>query len=150
VYSCRSCFGSISTDPRDFRYACGIIVDLRRISLVCFGHTVRPTKDILLQTKVTPEQETVIRNAADAQGLSVAAYLRSAAMQSATAPLVHAWVTNYGEQPELWLARAHRPHYVLRQLRVGVAGEKTFAMFSLDNLDRLVAVPAGAVAFGMD
>lgn len=107
-------------------------------------------KDVLLQTRVTAEQEAVIKTAADAQGLTVAAYIRMAAMQFATAALINAWVTSYGESPDLWLARDHRPHFILRRLRSGSGGEQTFTMYVLTNHGQLAPVPATAVAYGID
>jgi hypothetical protein len=106
-------------------------------------------KETVLQTRVTAQQIAVIKTAADAQGLTVAAYIRMAAMQFATAPLINAWVTSYGESPELWLARDLRPHYVLRRLRA-VPGEQTFTMYMLTNHDELVPVPTSAIAYGIE
>jgi hypothetical protein len=109
-----------------------------------------PPKDVLIQARVTAEQYEMIKTAADAQGLAVGAYTRMAAMQFATSPMVNAWVTSYGESPELWLARDIRPHYVLRRLRVGAAGEQAFTIYQLTQFDQLVAVPATAVAYGLE
>jgi hypothetical protein len=109
-----------------------------------------PPKDVLLQTRVTPEQHQLIETAAAEQGLTVAAFIRTTAMQFSKSPLIRAWVTPYGASPEEWLARDLRPHYVLRRVGSGPNGEQTLLMYQFTAHDQLVPVPTSAIAYGME
>lgn len=109
-----------------------------------------PPKDVLLQTRVTLEQHQQIEAAAAEQGLTVAAFLRTTAMQYAKSPLIRAWVTHYGASPQEWLARELRPHYILRRIGSGMNGEQTFVMYQFTAHDQLVPVPTSAIAYGME
>lgn len=105
-------------------------------------------KDVVVQTRVTAAQYKTIEAAASEQGTSVAAFVRAATMQQATAPLVRAWVTHYGEVPSTVLAHDRLPHYMLKRI-VGTAGEQAFAMFLLAE-HGLVPVSRAAVTYEMD
>src|SRR5262249_24839824 len=109
-----------------------------------------PPRDVLIQTRVTPEQHQQIEAAATEQGLTIAAFIRMVAVQSSQSPMLPAWVTDYGASPAHWLARDLRPHYVLRRIAVGANGEQTCAMYQLTNNDQLVAVPTSSISYGMD
>src|SRR5262245_42421932 len=109
-----------------------------------------PPKEVLIQTRVTLEQHRLIETAATEQGLTVAAYLRTTAMQYAQSPLIRAWVTHYGAAPAEWLARDQHPHYILRRISSGMNGEQTLVMYQFTAYDQLVPVPTSAIAHGME
>lgn len=87
-------------------------------------------KEVVLQTRVTAAQYKTIETAARDQGVSVAAFVRAAALHSATMPLVRAWVTPFGEPPATVLGHDRLPNYMLKRIASGMS-EQTFAMFQL-------------------
>lgn len=108
-----------------------------------------PAKDVVMQARVTAGQYQLVEAAAIEQGVSVAAFVRTAVLQHATAPLFRAWVTRYGEMPATILGQDRMPHYMLRRIAAGMSGEHTFAMFVLGQ-HGLVPVSRSAITYEMD